>query len=233
MANEKQMDSELIEELQQRLEALNNEGVMDAGVIDGFLTAYALNPEHPSKHDIYPYIFSEEGDPAALPEDDRILELLDIRLNEIQAALAAKGGLDPVIFPLVDDNDEIITDEEGIEGPRNPGLRLLLRHDALARRTSSPTTTINSLATADHPATSLPTTSKPPEEAEQFVQEYRSGEMPKNLEDALYDLVKAVFDLKQLVDPNKPVVREEPRVGRNDPCPCGSSKKFKQCCGKK
>lgn len=72
-----------------------------------------------------------------------------------------------------------------------------------------------------------------PEEAEQFVQEYRSGEMPKNLEDALYDLVKAVFDLKQLVDPNKPVVREEPRVGRNDPCPCGSSKKFKQCCGKK
>ena len=115
MANEKQMDSELIEELQQRLEALNNEGVMDAGVIDGFLTAYALNPEHPSKHDIYPYIFSEEGDPSALPEDDRILELLDIRLNEIQAALAAKGGLDPVIFPLVDDNDEIITDEEGIE----------------------------------------------------------------------------------------------------------------------
>ena len=68
MANEKQMDSELIEELQQRLEALNNEGVMDAGLIDGFLTAYALNPEHPSKHDIYPYIFSEEGDPAALPE---------------------------------------------------------------------------------------------------------------------------------------------------------------------
>ena len=81
MANEKQMDSELIEELQQRLEALNNEGVMDAGVIDGFLTAYALNPEHPSKHDIYPYIFSEEGDPAALPEDDRILELLAVQFG--------------------------------------------------------------------------------------------------------------------------------------------------------
>jgi uncharacterized protein YecA (UPF0149 family) len=22
-----------------------------------------------------------------------------------------------------------------------------------------------------------------------------------------------------------------PRVGRNDPCPCGSGKKFKKCCG--
>jgi len=25
---------------------------------------------------------------------------------------------------------------------------------------------------------------------------------------------------------------EEPRVGRNEPCPCGSGKKFKKCCGK-
>ena len=23
------------------------------------------------------------------------------------------------------------------------------------------------------------------------------------------------------------------KIGRNAPCPCGSSKKFKQCCGKK
>ncbi|OIQ98376.1 hypothetical protein GALL_196540 [mine drainage metagenome] len=31
---------------------------------------------------------------------------------------------------------------------------------------------------------------------------------------------------------NKPVVRSHPKVGRNDPCPCGSGKKYKQCCGK-
>src|SRR5690606_26383073 len=29
----------------------------------------------------------------------------------------------------------------------------------------------------------------------------------------------------------KPVVREGPRVGRNDPCPCGSGKKYKKCHG--
>ena len=28
------------------------------------------------------------------------------------------------------------------------------------------------------------------------------------------------------------VRREEPRVGRNDPCPCGSGKKYKKCCGR-
>lgn len=29
-----------------------------------------------------------------------------------------------------------------------------------------------------------------------------------------------------------PFVREEQKVGRNDPCPCGSGKKYKQCHGK-
>jgi preprotein translocase subunit SecA len=30
----------------------------------------------------------------------------------------------------------------------------------------------------------------------------------------------------------RPLRREGPKVGRNDPCPCGSGKKYKQCCGK-
>lgn len=29
-----------------------------------------------------------------------------------------------------------------------------------------------------------------------------------------------------------PIVNTEPKVGRNDPCPCGSGKKYKNCCGK-
>jgi SEC-C motif-containing protein len=30
--------------------------------------------------------------------------------------------------------------------------------------------------------------------------------------------------------PAKQVVRSTPKTGRNDPCPCGSGKKFKKCC---
>ena len=33
-------------------------------------------------------------------------------------------------------------------------------------------------------------------------------------------------------DVDRTVRREEPKVGRNDPCPCGSGKKYKNCCGK-
>ena len=28
----------------------------------------------------------------------------------------------------------------------------------------------------------------------------------------------------------EPIVNRAPRVGRNDPCPCGSGRKFKRCC---
>ena len=33
--------------------------------------------------------------------------------------------------------------------------------------------------------------------------------------------------------PRKPVQRAERKIYPNDPCPCGSGKKYKQCCGKK
>jgi preprotein translocase subunit SecA len=32
--------------------------------------------------------------------------------------------------------------------------------------------------------------------------------------------------------PQQPFTREQPKVGRNEPCPCGSGKKYKQCHGK-
>jgi SEC-C motif domain protein len=32
---------------------------------------------------------------------------------------------------------------------------------------------------------------------------------------------------------NQPFRRDQPKIGRNDPCPCGSGKKYKKCCGQK
>ena len=31
----------------------------------------------------------------------------------------------------------------------------------------------------------------------------------------------------------KTIVRDKPKVGRNDPCPCGSGRKYKKCCGRR
>ena len=39
-------------------------------------------------------------------------------------------------------------------------------------------------------------------------------------------------DTAEGVAVKQPVVNKGPEVGRNDPCPCGSGKKYKNCCGK-
>jgi len=36
---------------------------------------------------------------------------------------------------------------------------------------------------------------------------------------------------EQAAAPRQAAVRQGPKVGRNDPCPCGSGKKYKKCCG--
>ena len=51
------------------------------------------------------------------------------------------------------------------------------------------------------------------------------------LEDAAINLVDGNITEKE-GGLNRTVVNKEPKVGRNDDCPCGSGKKYKNCCGK-
>lgn len=54
------------------------------------------------------------------------------------------------------------------------------------------------------------------------------------INDCEEDLAQAVTDIYRFWQAKRgsgTIRREEPKVGRNDPCPCGSGKKFKQCCG--
>jgi DNA-binding Lrp family transcriptional regulator len=49
---------------------------------------------------------------------------------------------------------------------------------------------------------------------DKYWDKYWDKDMPNNCED------------------QKPFLRTEPKIGRNDPCPCGSGKKYKKCCMK-
>lgn len=66
----------------------------------------------------------------------------------------------------------------------------------------------------------------------------------KNMVDAkadwLYELPQweSIFDEETrkalyLEQKKSGTIVKGPKIGRNDPCPCGSGKKYKQCCGKK
>jgi preprotein translocase subunit SecA len=64
---------------------------------------------------------------------------------------------------------------------------------------------------------------------EEVTKYVMKAQVQRNLEREAVAVGQAVHP-KEPVE-RKPVVRED-RVGRNDPCPCGNGKKYKQCCGK-
>lgn len=45
------------------------------------------------------------------------------------------------------------------------------------------------------------------------------------------DKPENISDLERLLSPVLPKKTDQ-KIGRNDPCPCGSGKKYKKCCGK-
>ena len=90
-------------------------------------------------------------------------------------------------------------------------------------------------------------TPNPIEEMDEDTQvslEFDKEKLYKNMVDAkadwLYELPQwnEIFteeQLKQYYKEQKAAQtyrREGPKVGRNDPCPCGSGKKYKKCCGR-
>ena len=58
-------------------------------------------------------------------------------------------------------------------------------------------------------------------------------ELPlEDLDDAIEQLVLGVMEIADITRPRQPIERAQPKIGRNDPCPCGSGRKYKQCHGR-
>jgi hypothetical protein len=81
-------------------------------------------------------------------------------------------------------------------------------------------------------------------EAERLARESSPTARPPEPEAGPSDEADYTADWKQWVCPpdrpldaapketRVPILRDQPKVGRNDPCPCGSGKKYKKCCGR-
>jgi len=83
----------------------------------------------------------------------------------------------------------------------------------------------------------ISTTGGGPQDTEgrvEFIAEYTQKSVRTNHHE-IADF-KKIDDTWYFYDGNAPkpetYIRKNPKIGRNDPCPCGSGKKFKKCCGK-
>ncbi len=75
------------------------------------------------------------------------------------------------------------------------------------------------------------------DEIEELERIKRERQQKQNLK-MQHDSVSSISAAKPRIDATqkstsiKPFIRPTQKIGRNDPCPCGNGKKFKQCCGK-
>lgn len=209
-----------------------NFDTFDVSMLDGYLSAIALlNPALENEADWYPYIFDVEARDIQVDQPQEVHQLILQRYQEIQAYQAQREFYNPIIFPLEDDNGKPILSKEGIEAltPWATGFYAALSQfgDRI-----EPTEEIENSLCKIHRHLELDPEDEDYEQLKATREDIEKNQPLKGLEDAMVDMMQGVLDIARLNRPNKPINRSHPKVGRNDPCPCGSGKKYKQCCGK-
>ena len=231
------LTDEEIHDLEQFL--LDAEGIeesMDVSTLDGFLTAIVCGPKTIMPSEWMRWVWDmERGEDAPTFKDQaqaqRILGLLMRQMNDIAQTLhQAPEQYEPLLLENPNGGNPIpIIDEwcsgfmKGVRLDSEGWLPVIVgKPDWLS--------TIMLYGTV--------------EGSEVLQKKHLSLDEHKALADALAGTVRKVHGLwlgergKQIAGGTLPsIVRREPvrkpnKVGRNEPCPCGSGKKFKQCHGR-
>jgi uncharacterized protein len=211
---------------------------MDAVMLDGYLCGVLVQPVLIAPQQWLSWVFDAEG--RAMPEGgDRIgherAQALTLRRHSaLNRALLDEGWFHPLILEDADDAQDEADDAADL----NPVSRALLPwvagfQDACARFPALLELDDEAVA----PALARLFRHLPAEtDEERELIATLDRELPlATLDDAIEELVAAVADLADLTKDARyrveTVRREAPKVGRNDPCPCGSGRKYKQCHG--
>ena len=197
----------------------DDEGVIDISELDGLFAAIVSGPETilPSRWlplvwgDCEPVWKSEKG-------FERIMNLMMRHMNSIaRMLLEARDEFEPLFMGrVVGDNEHVIVDE-WCEG--------YCRGVALAGDRWEIDLDMQILLVPIRAFTS----------ETEWMGHTGNDEEVRNVQKAITPNVREIYAYwlarrEQSVSTESPVQRSEVKVGRNDPCPCGSGKKYKKCC---
>ncbi|MBN8506689.1 MAG: UPF0149 family protein [Burkholderiales bacterium] len=215
---------------------------MDVAMLDGYLCGVLVQPSLLPQERWLPHVFDSEGRP--LPEDadpawrTRTGELIERRLAALRRQLAEDQWFDPIVLQL---------DESAPSEDADPSFAALPAYSKpLLPFASGFVTALHAFPDGllsyvdeeavhamDRIARHLPCSDD--EEREAMAELDRERPL-RTVDEAVEDLVLAVVELDALTEPDRyrvqTIQRDTPKVGRNDPCPCGSGKKYKACHGK-
>ena len=193
----------------------NDESIATASELDGFLTAIVSGPKMIAPSVWYPAIWGEGHEPSwqSPKEAERFMQLAIDLMNHAAQTLSHAPEDYEALF-LIDEDEQVIVEawcfgymrgaELGgwVDDEQDDELTELLAVIAL------------------HCS----------EEGQAVIDGFSDEERETAL--ALVEASAIELHAYWLArrEPLEPIRREAPKVGRNDPCPCGSGKKHKQCC---
>ena len=231
--------AELDELLAQTPEPLH---ALDSVMLDGYLCGVLVQPVLLTPEQWFPPIFDDEVRP--LPADiDPIwrarLESLTLRRHAaLNRAIAEFGWFDPLVLDMDDVPEEEQDEQDAAWKALSQSSRALMpwvagfQHAMVSFRDLEDIQDDAVYLALARLCRHLP--AETPEERDLVAE--MDKELPlANLDEAVEDLVAAVVEINDYTSKQRFAVetikRDAPKVGRNDPCPCGSGRKYKQCHG--
>lgn len=225
------------EELEELDDFLLSDAVSDESMtidsLDGYLTAIVIAPTALRMDDWLPGVWGTETDDApefeTMGQAQHIMELILRLMNSISISL----GNDPDAFePIFDIGFYDGIDNEFIDAEMwsygfLQGLALC-RHDwkaFLADPIACKSLDPMRLLGADDVTPEEDALTKTPEQRESIA---------KQIPAAIASIYRYWLPYRKAAHERQVALtyqRDQPKIGRNDACPCGSGKKFKKCCG--
>jgi uncharacterized protein len=207
---------------------------LDVAMLDGYLCGVLVQPVLLEPAQWLAPVFDTDGAPLpdVLPPGwyERTSTLIQRHHDALNRRLVEDGGFDPIVFHL-DSTDVAGADARAAFAPLWPWVGGFEYAQACFPQL---------LDNADAGLGDLLDRLwryLPPEDGEdlRLIARLEQSHPVATLDEAIDDLVLAVVDLFDGTRDERyrvaTVRRELPKVGRNQPCPCGSSRKFKQCHG--
>ena len=230
-----------IDELDQALAALPEErDSFDVAMLEGYLVGVLLQPHAVMPLDWLPPVFAAPDGEPMIPGNQayvqRVIDLVMRRYHTLGAHILAREPFDPIVYAIKPEDGAPTSPQQELAALWSWAagfLAAMLAFPAVFERADGDDELSETLV---HILRHLPIDPDAEDEEAEAMREERAHidrEHPLDgLDLAVVTMVDAVMDIADITRPHEPVVRAQPKVGRNDPCPCGSGRKFKQCHGR-
>lgn len=196
----------------------SDEGVLDVSELDGLFTAIVSAPATVAPSRWLPVIWGDfEPTWRDVQDFEDALSLLARHMNDIAARLISEPEeFEPMYLERVVDGNRVLVVDEWCEG--------YMRGVALSANEWE--------AAPPHVADLLAPILAFTTDTNWRAHDIADPEEADRVRDSIASNVRAIhaYWLARRGRDIAPFRRDKPRVGRNDPCPCGSGKKYKHCC---